>query len=81
MIPATFWFLLEVLRDKDLYHRVKAELDTTRTANNSFDPPKLISNPLLQSIYAEVPRLHTASMLTRTVKKAHNLDSWTLKQN
>ena len=80
MIPATFWFLFEVLRDNDLYNRAKAALGTTRNASGSFDTTKLINNPLFQSIYAEVLRLHTATMMTRDVKKTHDLESWTLKR-
>jgi cytochrome P450 len=81
VIPATFWFLFEILRDEDLYKRVKDVLEMTRNADGSYHTTKITNDPLLQSTYAEVLRLHTASMLTRTVKKTHDLDSWTLKRD
>jgi cytochrome P450 len=81
VIPATFWLLFEILSDADLYNRAKDALDTTRYPDGSLDSTKLINHPLFQSAYAEVLRLHTASMLTRTVKKTHELDSWTLKRD
>ena len=56
-------------------------VNTTRNADGSIDTKEVINNPLFQSVYAEVLRLHTASMLTRTVKKTHELDSWTLKRD
>ncbi|KAF1977367.1 cytochrome P450 [Bimuria novae-zelandiae CBS 107.79] len=81
VIPAAFWWLFEVLRDEDLSYRARAELEATHTLNSPFDPTRILDSPLLQSTYAETLRLHSASLITRTVKKTHALDSWILKLN
>ncbi|KAF2878580.1 cytochrome P450 [Massariosphaeria phaeospora] len=95
VIPASYWYLVEVLAHSGLADRVRRETDkelgpTTTTISskgvqeNAFlpasnlDARKLTANPLLQSIYAETLRLHVATLLIRTVKKAHSLGAWNL---
>lgn len=81
VIPATFWFLFEILATENLLGRARNELQGTRTDAGIFDPTKVINAPLLQSVYAEVLRLHVASLVTRSVKQTHSLDNWVLPKD
>ena len=74
-IPATFWMLVEVVRDPDLLSRVRSELSTCVSESSqaeclAFDIAKLCDQPLIQSIYAEVLRLYTAVMIVRSAEHA-----------
>jgi len=52
------WFLIEIIKDPSLFEAVREEIVTTyvtdpRTRARSIDSQKLVSLPLLQSIYVE----------------------------
>ncbi|KAG9519407.1 cytochrome P450, partial [Aureobasidium melanogenum] len=70
-IPAAYWFLYEIFRDPELLHKVRSEVDIARIGTDDpNDPPRfdlevLIKSPLLQSVYAETLRLHTAILIAR----------------
>ncbi|KAI9876911.1 MAG: hypothetical protein M1830_005312 [Pleopsidium flavum] len=57
--PMAIWNIIEVFRDKNLLSRVRAELTAAglQGITSSQDVDKLLSLPLLQSIYAELLRL------------------------
>lgn len=81
VIPATFWFLFEVLASDNLLDRARQELRDATTPTGTYDAAKVVNKPLLQSIYAEVLRLHVCSLITRSVKQTHNLDEWVLPKD
>lgn len=81
LIPGTFWLIFETLRDAVLHKRARHALAMAQSADGSFETIKILNDPVLQSAYAEVLRVHTGSMMTRTVKKTHGLDYWTLKKD
>ncbi|PVH94040.1 cytochrome P450, partial [Periconia macrospinosa] len=81
VIPASFWFLFEILNSKQLLERARTDIESSKTATGSIDPTKMVNAPLLQSIYAEVLRLHTASLLSRTSKQEHRLDGWIIPKS
>ena len=70
-VPAAFWFILEAAKDAALLQRLRNEAyDSVSvwTPNGPlFDVEKLSSQPLLQSVYAEVFRLRVAIFLQRVV--------------
>ncbi|KAH7082811.1 cytochrome P450 [Paraphoma chrysanthemicola] len=86
VIPASFWYMVEVLASKDLLKDVRDEIDREATASVSdgrqkIDPGRLTNNALLQAVFAETLRLHVATLITRTVKKEHTVGSWLLKKD
>ena len=68
-VPATFWLIWHLLRDRDLLTRASYEIDTCRTTSTSgpisFDTTKLCNRPLLQSCYAETLRKYVAVYIIR----------------
>ena len=69
-MPSTFWTFWEILRDPQLFARVRSEVDAcalnpSTPENLEFDLTKLCNQPLLQSIYAETLRLRTAVYIIR----------------
>jgi cytochrome P450 len=81
VIPASFWFLFEILSSEVLVRRVRDDIESSKTLTKSIDATKIVNNPLLQSIYAEVLRLHSASLLTRSSKQEHKLDDWVIPKD
>ncbi|KAL8639945.1 MAG: hypothetical protein Q9228_003085, partial [Teloschistes exilis] len=83
-VSAAFWLFWHTLRDPSLLAAATAEITacTTTTApqsgaddhnNNNknhppFDTPKLMNQPLLQSLYAETLRKYIAVYITRTTE-------------
>ncbi|MCJ1270046.1 hypothetical protein MMC22_009940 [Lobaria immixta] len=71
--PMAIWNIIEVFRDRSLLSRVRAELATVHfqgiTSREDID--KLLSLPLLQSIYAEMLRLRVE---TQTVLSSDRED-------
>ena len=68
-VPATFWLIWHLLRDRDLLTRTSYETDTCRITSPSepitFDATKLCNRPLLQSCYAETLRKYVAVYIIR----------------
>jgi cytochrome P450 len=81
VIPASFWFLFEILNSEALLRRARDDIESSKTLTKSIDATKIVNNPLLQSIYAEVLRLHSASLLTRSSKQEHKLDDWVIPKD
>lgn len=88
-IPATIWFILELIRDRTLLSRVRNEVDDAMlpgTPDNlslpKFDLAKLCSGQLLQSSYAETLRLYMAVGLMRIPShKDYILGKWRFPQD
>ena len=68
-MPATFWLIWHLLRDRDLLTRASYEIDTCRTTGTSepisFETTKLCNRPLLQSCFAETLRKYVAVYIIR----------------
>ncbi|KAF2121682.1 cytochrome P450 [Lophiotrema nucula] len=62
-VPSTFWYIFEALKDDDLRHRLKCELDS-----HSDDILSICSSPLLQSMQSEVTRCRMATAVIRRVE-------------
>ena len=88
-VPATIWFILELMRNRALLSRVRSEVEEARlpgTPENlnlpNFDLTKLCSGQLLQSSYAETLRLYMAVGLMRIPShKVYILGKWRFPQD
>ncbi|KAF2633991.1 cytochrome P450 [Macroventuria anomochaeta] len=68
MVPVTFWFFYETLRNPSLRTRVYSELTSHRDLTTSkYDFAQLSATPFLQSLYAESARKYSASLVARQV--------------
>lgn len=86
-VPAAMWYLIELLRDDDLQketlHRIWAstpgkEQDTSK----ALDVPRLCSDTLLQSMYAETLRLRFAALIVReAAQRDFSFMGWSIKKN
>ncbi|OHE97164.1 hypothetical protein CORC01_07605 [Colletotrichum orchidophilum] len=84
-IPIATWVLIELLRDPELFRAVRDEAHQTLhidpvTGKRSFDVPKLISMPLMQSIFTECMRLHVSIAISREIVKTTTLQGFRLKK-
>ncbi|CAL8582324.1 hypothetical protein XPA_007991 [Xanthoria parietina] len=91
-VPAATWFLYEVLRDPQLQSRVRtiitpaaSEVPPEKEPNKTvltFDTPKLCSDPLLQSLYAETLRLRVAVLVVREPARDNfSFRGWHIKRS
>ena len=76
---------MEVVKDASLLQAVKDEirdalLPDTGTEVHAFDKKKLLSLPLLQSIYTEAIRLHLSINITREVVEPMSVDGYNLSK-
>lgn len=68
MVPVTFWFLYETIRDPSLRSRVVSELSDHRDpASGTYNFVQLAATPFLQSLNAESARKYSASLVARQV--------------
>ncbi|KAK1579310.1 cytochrome P450 [Colletotrichum navitas] len=82
-IPVTTWALIEALKDPTLLGALRDEaLETITkdptTGERSFDMAKLVSMPLMQSVYIECMRLHVSIAITREVSEPTTLQGYRL---
>lgn len=91
-VPATVWFMLEVLRDMDLQRethqrildsRLPSTVDEKDGASGvKYDVEKLCSDPLLQSVYAETLRLRVAALIVReSAHRDFSFQGWEVRRN
>jgi len=76
---------MEVAKDQELLQAVRKEADSAFvidpvTSKRKIDAQKLITLPLLQSIYAEAMRLHVSINITREIMEPIKLDGYTLEK-
>ncbi|KAI9766225.1 MAG: hypothetical protein M1839_005001 [Geoglossum umbratile] len=85
-IPATGWMLIQILRNPDLYRRVREEIRAAdivatdeSTGKTHVDLTKFDSLPLLLSVYMECLRLYMTIIVTRTLRTDLEIDGYTLR--
>ena len=70
VITAICWYILELAKDPELLSRIRAEATTSLTRPESLTSAlnieRLCAQPLMQSGYAEILRLHTYNFLVTT---------------
>ena len=68
-MPATFWLICNMVKDRSLLDRATSEAKACRTPQNPeappFDTTRLCNQPLLQSCYAETLRMCVAVYIIR----------------
>lgn len=71
---------MELIQDPDLFHAIKTEVSSAArpaqdlaSGQEPLDAQKIMSLPLLQSVYVETLRLHISVLITRTCIEDVNL--------
>ncbi|KAL4981393.1 cytochrome P450 [Aspergillus falconensis] len=82
-VPLPTWAMMELIADPELYQAVREECLIASVADpitdqRTFDLQKLLSMPLLQSVYTETLRLHVSINVTREVTQPIRLDGYLL---
>lgn len=70
VIPITGWLLFHILNpasDPNLYPDALAEVKRSVNPNGTIDVPKLMSQPLLQSLWSEALRVYADVLVTRSL--------------
>ncbi|KAH9988970.1 cytochrome P450 [Xylariaceae sp. FL0662B] len=82
-VPSIFWLIFEALKDVDLRARLVSEAASCLSPNPArFNIPRLCSQPLLQSAFAETLRLRVATGVMRVSEhKPFELAGYTIEQN
>ncbi|KAA6413107.1 MAG: cytochrome P450 [Lasallia pustulata] len=82
-IPAVFWFVVELLQRPHFLSQAREEVTAAQFSSMSGDRAltieSLCSNPLLQSVYAEILRIYTSLFALRSA--AHEdfkLGEWSI---
>ncbi|RYP60258.1 hypothetical protein DL769_008192 [Monosporascus sp. CRB-8-3] len=84
-VPITGWALMEIIKDRELFQAVREEalqsfeMDV-ETGERKVNAQKLISGPLLQSIYIEIMRLHVSFNVTREVLRNIDIDGFLVEK-
>ncbi|KAI1841601.1 hypothetical protein JX266_012254 [Neoarthrinium moseri] len=84
-VPAATWALMELLKDPELYQEVRAEVQTAvvtdpETGKRSMNVPKLLTLPLLQSVYVETMRLHVSYSIFRAVTQPVTIGGYQIEE-
>lgn len=84
-VPQTAWAVMEVIKDRSLFQAVREEVDSVsvtdpKTGKPTFDVAKLVTLPLLQSIYVETLRMHVSINITREVMEPTELGGYHLSK-
>ncbi|KAH6655953.1 cytochrome P450 [Truncatella angustata] len=69
-VPITAWALAELLQDPKLLNAVRSEVltESIDAETGELDARRVVSLPLLQSLYTETMRLHVSFAVTREVR-------------
>ncbi|KAI0508715.1 cytochrome P450 [Xylaria bambusicola] len=80
-VPITTWILIELIKDQSLMQDARAEVleafafDANK-GRRFLNPQKLTSQPLLQSIYTEILRLHVSFTISREAMRPVEIDGY-----
>ncbi|KAI0015380.1 putative cytochrome P450 [Xylariomycetidae sp. FL0641] len=80
-IPTTTWMLMEIIKDSKLLAEVRDEVASVvttdpQTGKRTVDSQKVVTLPLLQSIFTETLRLRINFDITRDVNQDIELDGY-----
>ncbi|KAF2274027.1 cytochrome P450, partial [Westerdykella ornata] len=80
VVPATFWFIFELLRDPVLRREAQAEVRNAamKEVHGKFDRNSLTRQPFLQSVYSETLRRYVAIMMIREAHGEQQFGNWTI---
>lgn len=76
VVPITFWYLFEILRDPKMHAYVSSEIEAHATPESGmYNFMQLATLPLIQSLHAETTRLYSSNLAVRQVTSpVFNLD-------
>ncbi|KAI0398722.1 putative cytochrome P450 [Xylaria palmicola] len=74
-IPTLMWMLMEIIKDPSLLKAVRDEIEAAKMTD-----PKLVSLPLLQSIWTETLRLRINLNITCDVKEPIVIDGYMIRK-
>lgn len=72
---------MELIKDPSLWRAVKEEVLAAQYSDHTglkLDAEKLVSQPLLQSVYAEILRLYSRFLIARTATEPVTVCGYTL---
>lgn len=77
------WMIIEIVKDPSLFQAIREEVVTAyvtdpKTGTRTLDTQKLVTLPLLQSVFVETLRLHMNFNIIRHVKEPVTLDGFTI---
>ncbi|PHH90234.1 hypothetical protein CDD83_4202 [Cordyceps sp. RAO-2017] len=83
--PVTAWAMFELIKDPSLFEALRAEVETSlvsdpETGCRRFDTSRLLTLPLLQSVYVETLRLHVAVLITRQLIEPIHVGPYQLRK-
>jgi cytochrome P450 len=74
--------IMEIIKDAHLHEIVKREISKSVTTDGpskgEIDPRRLSSMPVIQSIFAEILRLHTSFLITRSATDTVEVGGYTI---
>ena len=78
------WMIIELVKDPNLFQAIREEVATAyitepESGARTLDTQKLITLPLLQSVYTEILRLHVNFNIIRNTKEPVTMEGFTLK--
>ncbi|KAL9087509.1 MAG: hypothetical protein Q9165_006620 [Trypethelium subeluteriae] len=84
-IPTTMWMIIELVKNPSLLQAIREEIATTcfiapETGARTIDIQKLVTLPLLQSMFVETLRLHMNFNIIRNVKENITLNGFTIRK-
>ncbi|EUC41133.1 hypothetical protein COCMIDRAFT_106960 [Bipolaris oryzae ATCC 44560] len=76
VVPVTFWYLFEILRDPKMHAYVSSEIEAhAMPESGMYNFMQLATCPLIQSLHAEATRLYSSNLAVRQViSPVFNLD-------
>ena len=79
------WVIIEIMKDPSLLQAVRDEVTTTyvtdpETGRHTLDIQKLVTLPLLQSVFTEVLRLHMNFNIIRHAKEPVTMDGYIVRK-
>ena len=79
------WMIVEIIKDESLIQAIREEVARTiticpDTGERSFDIQKLVTLPLLQSVFTETLRLRMNFNIIRHAKEPVTMDGFTLSK-
>ncbi|KAM7211808.1 cholesterol 7-alpha-monooxygenase 4 [Rhypophila decipiens] len=81
-VPITGWLVMELIKDPYLFRVIRAEAETAYVATESgeriLDVQKVLTLPILQSLYTEGLRVHVSFNISREVVNQVEMEGYTL---
>jgi len=82
-VPTAIWAVMEAMRDPELFAALRAEVLTTYSPDSVTGAPvldvqKMLTLPLLQSVFTETLRVHMCMNISRDIIMPIKIEGFTL---